>query len=88
MERKIYDSMYIDAKRNFDRLNAKGLVGRNYTHILAMLMRCVLEALSSTFILNFVFADFGARYYILVWSRSRKSLRTRRTAIRMSMLTL
>ena len=39
LERKIYDSMYTDAKKNFDRLNAKGLVGKNYTHILAMLMR-------------------------------------------------
>ncbi|KAF8512694.1 SNF2 family N-terminal domain-containing protein [Gautieria morchelliformis] len=39
VERKIYDSMYMDAKNNFDRLNAKGLVGKNYTHILAMLMR-------------------------------------------------
>ena len=33
--------MYTDAKRKFDRLNAKGLVGKNYTHILAMLMRFV-----------------------------------------------
>ena len=41
LERKIYDSMYTDAKKNFDRLNAKGLVGKNYTHILAMLMRFV-----------------------------------------------
>ncbi|KAF8841910.1 hypothetical protein BDN67DRAFT_900346 [Paxillus ammoniavirescens] len=38
-ERKIYDSIYDTAKRNFDQLNAKGLVGKNYTHILAMLMR-------------------------------------------------
>lgn len=38
-ERKIYDSIYNAAKRNFDQLNAKGLVGKNYTHILAMLMR-------------------------------------------------
>ena len=41
LERKIYDSMYIDAKKNFDLLNAKGLIGKNYTHILAMLMRFV-----------------------------------------------
>jgi DNA repair protein RAD5 len=33
--------MYTDAKKSFDRLNAKGLVGKNYTHILAMLMRYV-----------------------------------------------
>lgn len=39
LERKIYDSLYTDAKKNFDRLNEKGLVSRNYTHILAMLMR-------------------------------------------------
>ncbi|KIJ66394.1 hypothetical protein HYDPIDRAFT_109414 [Hydnomerulius pinastri MD-312] len=38
-ERKIYDSIYDTAKRNFDSLNARGLVGKNYTHILAMLMR-------------------------------------------------
>jgi DNA repair protein RAD5 len=41
LERRIYDSIYADAKRNFDQLNAKGLVSRNYTHILAMLMRLV-----------------------------------------------
>lgn len=41
-ERKIYDSIYDTAKRDFDQLNAKGLVGKNYTHILAMLMRSVL----------------------------------------------
>lgn len=39
LERKIYDSIYTSAKRNFEQLNAKGLVGKNYTHILAMLMR-------------------------------------------------
>ncbi|KAG9316777.1 putative DNA repair protein RAD5 [Chiua virens] len=38
-EQKVYDSIYDTAKRNFDQLNAKGLVGKNYTHILAMLMR-------------------------------------------------
>lgn len=42
-ERKIYDSIYDTAKRSFDQLNAKGLVGKNYTHILAMLMRSVLD---------------------------------------------
>lgn len=40
-ERKLYDSIYSDAKKNFERLNKKGLVGKNYTHILAQLMRCV-----------------------------------------------
>ena len=39
LERKIYDSLYSDAKRDFENLNEKGLVSRNYTHILAMLMR-------------------------------------------------
>jgi DNA repair protein RAD5 len=39
LERKIYDAIYADAKRDFDQLNANGLVSRNYTHILAMLMR-------------------------------------------------
>ncbi|KZT30927.1 hypothetical protein NEOLEDRAFT_1153350 [Neolentinus lepideus HHB14362 ss-1] len=38
-ERKIYDSIYTSAKRNFEDLNARGLLGKNYTHILAMLMR-------------------------------------------------
>ncbi|KAG1813188.1 SNF2 family N-terminal domain-containing protein [Suillus subaureus] len=38
-EQRIYDSIYNAAKRNFDQLNAKGLVGKNYTHILAMIMR-------------------------------------------------
>ncbi|KAG6854152.1 hypothetical protein C0991_010063 [Blastosporella zonata] len=39
LERKIYDQIYISAKRDFERLDAKGLVTKNYTHILAMLMR-------------------------------------------------
>ena len=41
MERKIYDSIFSTVKKDFDRLNAKGLVSQNYTHILAMLMKCV-----------------------------------------------
>jgi hypothetical protein len=40
-ERKIYDSVYVEAKKKFQQLNAKGLVSKNYTHILAMLMRFV-----------------------------------------------
>lgn len=43
LERKIYDSIYHSAKLNFEQLNAKGLVGKNYTHILAMLMRLVFS---------------------------------------------
>ncbi|KAH8102375.1 SNF2 family N-terminal domain-containing protein [Cristinia sonorae] len=39
LERKLYDSLYSDAKRSFDRLSEKGLVSKNYTSILAMLMR-------------------------------------------------
>ncbi|KAG6846036.1 hypothetical protein H0H87_006400 [Tephrocybe sp. NHM501043] len=39
LERKIYDQIYITAKKDFERLDAKGLVSKNYTHILAMLMR-------------------------------------------------
>lgn len=46
-EQKIYDSIYDTAKRNFDQLNAKGLIGKNYTHILAMLMRSVLQTVCS-----------------------------------------
>jgi hypothetical protein len=38
-ERKLYDSIYIDVRRKFQRLNEKGLVNKNYTSILAMLMR-------------------------------------------------
>lgn len=39
LERKIYNSLFNSAKRDFERLDAKGLIGKNYTHILAMLMR-------------------------------------------------
>jgi DNA repair protein RAD5 len=39
LERSIYDSLFRVAKSSFDDLNAKGLVGKRYTHILAMLMR-------------------------------------------------
>ncbi|KAL1748936.1 SNF2 family N-terminal domain-containing protein [Schizophyllum fasciatum] len=39
MERKIYDSIFSTVKKDFDQLSAKGLVGQNYTHILAMLMK-------------------------------------------------
>jgi len=52
LERKIYDSMYTDAKKNFDRLNAKGLVGKNYTHILAMLMRLRRAVLHPSLVLS------------------------------------
>ncbi|KAJ7762400.1 DNA repair protein RAD5 [Mycena maculata] len=39
LERKIYNSLFNSAKRDFQQLDAKGLIGKNYTHILAMLMR-------------------------------------------------
>jgi len=38
-ERKLYDSVYLDVRKKFERLNEKGLVNKNYTSILAMLMR-------------------------------------------------
>jgi len=41
LERKIYDSIFFDAKKDFEQLTAKGLVNKNYTHILALLMRYV-----------------------------------------------
>jgi DNA repair protein RAD5 len=40
-ERKIYDGVYLAAKKKFQQLNDKGLVGKNYTNILSMLMRYV-----------------------------------------------
>ena len=42
LERKIYDSLYSDAKRRFEKLNEKGVVSKNYTSILAMLMGFVM----------------------------------------------
>jgi DNA repair protein RAD5 len=39
LERKIYDDIYSNVKRKFNSLSAKGLVGKNYTNILAMLMK-------------------------------------------------
>jgi DNA repair protein RAD5 len=44
-ERKLYDSIYIDVRKKFERLSAKGLVNKNYTSILAMLMRYDLPLL-------------------------------------------
>lgn len=49
LERKIYDSIYVSAKRDFERLNAKGLVSKNYTHILAMLMRYAILRIPALF---------------------------------------
>ncbi|GLB43501.1 putative HIRAN domain containing protein [Lyophyllum shimeji] len=52
LERKIYDQIYISAKRDFETLNAKGLVSRNYTHILAMLMRLRRAVLHPSLVLT------------------------------------
>ncbi|TFY83512.1 hypothetical protein EWM64_g492 [Hericium alpestre] len=51
-ERKIYDSIYSHAKRDFEQLAAKGLVSRNYTHILAMLMRLRRAVLHPNLVLS------------------------------------
>ncbi|PBK76887.1 hypothetical protein ARMSODRAFT_874937 [Armillaria solidipes] len=51
-ERKLYDSIYNSIKRNFDQLSAKGLIGRNYTHILAMLMRLRRAVLHPSLVLS------------------------------------
>ncbi|KAK0465497.1 P-loop containing nucleoside triphosphate hydrolase protein [Desarmillaria tabescens] len=51
-ERKLYDSIYNPIKRNFDQLSAKGLVGKNYTHILAMLMRLRRAVLHPSLVLS------------------------------------
>ncbi|KIM47670.1 hypothetical protein M413DRAFT_22297 [Hebeloma cylindrosporum] len=52
LERKIYDSIYTSVKRNFEQLDAKGLVGKNYTHILAMLMRLRRAVLHPSLVLT------------------------------------
>ncbi|KAI0363760.1 hypothetical protein BV20DRAFT_957615 [Pilatotrama ljubarskyi] len=52
LERKIYDSLYSDAKKDFEHLNSKGLVSRNYTHILAMLMRLRRAVLHPNLVLS------------------------------------
>ncbi|KAK7058564.1 DNA helicase rad5 [Paramarasmius palmivorus] len=52
MERKIYDSIYLSAKRNFDALSAKGLLSKNYTHILAMIMKLRRAVLHPSLVLE------------------------------------
>ncbi|KAJ7110331.1 DNA repair protein RAD5 [Mycena crocata] len=52
LERKIYSSLFNSAKRDFEQLNAKGLVGKNYTHILAMLMRLRRAVLHPNLVLS------------------------------------
>jgi DNA repair protein RAD5 len=61
LERKIYESLYTDAKRDFEQLNAKGLVSKNYTHILAMLMRYV----SSLFYIKYLKHLYSLRRAVL-----------------------
>ncbi|KAJ6623172.1 SNF2 family N-terminal domain-containing protein [Mycena sp. CBHHK59/15] len=52
LERKIYNSLFNSAKRDFEKLNAQGLVGKNYTHILAMLMRLRRAVLHPNLVLS------------------------------------
>ncbi|KAK2461535.1 hypothetical protein APHAL10511_005998 [Amanita phalloides] len=52
LERKIYDSIYISVKTDYERLTAKGLVSKNYTHILAMLMRLRRAVLHPSLVLS------------------------------------
>ncbi|KAI3622763.1 dna repair protein rad5 [Moniliophthora roreri] len=52
MERKIYDSIYLSAKKNFDALSAKGLLSKNYTHILAMIMKLRRAVLHPSLVLE------------------------------------
>ncbi|KAG5643141.1 hypothetical protein DXG03_001531 [Asterophora parasitica] len=52
LERNIYDQIYKTAKKNFENLDAKGLVSRNYTHILAMLMRLRRAVLHPSLVLT------------------------------------
>jgi len=41
-ERRLYDSIYASAKHDFDMINEQGSVGKNYTHLLALLMKSVI----------------------------------------------
>ncbi|KAF7347384.1 DNA repair protein RAD5 [Mycena venus] len=52
LERKIYNSLFNSAKRDFQQLDAKGLIGKNYTHILAMLMRLRRAVLHPNLVLS------------------------------------
>ncbi|KAJ8084639.1 DNA helicase rad5 [Marasmius tenuissimus] len=51
-EQKIYDSIYSSVKRNFDSLDAKGLLGKNYTNILAMIMKLRRAVLHPSLVLE------------------------------------
>ncbi|PSS29648.1 hypothetical protein PHLCEN_2v2796 [Hermanssonia centrifuga] len=52
LERKIYDSLYTDAKKNFENWNEKGVVSKHYTSILAMLMRLRRAVLHPSLVLS------------------------------------
>ncbi|KAG9222353.1 hypothetical protein CCMSSC00406_0002688 [Pleurotus cornucopiae] len=52
LEHKLYDSIYATVKLNFDQLSAKGLITKNYTHILAMLMRLRRAVLHPSLVLG------------------------------------
>jgi DNA repair protein RAD5 len=49
-EQMIYDSVYLDAKRKFQQLDDQGLVNKNYTNILAMLMKLRRAVLHPTLV--------------------------------------
>ncbi|KAL0575237.1 DNA helicase rad5 [Marasmius crinis-equi] len=51
-EQKIYDSIYSSVKRSFDSLSAKGLLGKNYTNILAMIMKLRRAVLHPSLVLE------------------------------------
>ena len=57
--------MYTDAKKNFDSLNAQGLLGKHYTHILAMIMRFVYQFHHLT-LLNLIYIVCGVLSFIRV----------------------
>jgi len=68
-ERKLYDSIYLDVRKKFVRLNEKGLVNKNYTSILAMVMRYDLLFLRPlTLVLIFLEIDSVGRSFTLTLS--------------------
>lgn len=69
-ERKLYDYTYMDVQKKFQRLNEKGLVNKNYTSILAMLMRYDLPFPTSASSDRDVLGDIGfvGRFFTLTLS--------------------
>lgn len=43
LERQIYDEIYHNARNTFNKLDAKGVVGKNWNSIFALLMRYSLQ---------------------------------------------